>query len=104
MPEIDIGPFSSLIGPAEAKETVRFLRIGSFTSNTIKIPDQIEDVGELLDTVGDLLKVQESKLAELILSFRQGEVGFEQDEFGKVTRLYFKYSDFAHTTGKELPS
>jgi hypothetical protein len=104
MPEVDIGPFTGTTGPEGAKETVRFLRIGSFTSNTVKLPETVEDVAAALVCVSELLRVQESKLAELILSFRQGEVGFEADATGKVTRWYFKYPDFGHVEGGLEPS
>ena len=105
MPILEIGPFTADVKDekANSSESVRFLRIAFYSS--IAQPLSFDDTtrGDVIEKVAALLKHAEDRLTDLLLGFRQGEVGFEEAD-GKLIRVTFKYPEFERVKGSNLKS
>jgi len=100
VPEIEIGIFSAQTGPDEAKETTRFLRVANYSAAAARLPDNVKTVGDIAPYLDKLFSDLESYMTDIQLAFRQGEFGFETDDSGVLTKVYFRYPDFTRSEGK----
>lgn len=104
MPEIEIGPFEQLVGPEGAKTTVQVLRIAFYSGGSIALPENAGSISDITPQVAALLKAQENRITDLLLAFRQGEVGFATDDAGRLVRVVYKYPDLNGGSEKGLVS
>lgn len=98
MPEIEIGVYQAEEGPKEARTTFKFLRIASITDSVVRVPQEAEKREHLTEYVTRLLKMQESRIAELLFAIGEGSVGFEEDEKGDILRILFRYPELDSPT------
>lgn len=99
MPQVEIGPFDVPIGEGDQARLVKLLRLGSFISTNVELPDDITDRGALITHIVELLQSHERRLTLLLMALREGAIYFEELN-GSLTKLIFSYPDLGETKGK----
>lgn len=99
MSQVEIGPFEVVLGEGDNARLAKLLRLGSFIATHVELPDNLTDKGALITHVAELLKTHENRLTSLLMSLREGSVGFEETD-GILTKLIFSYPDVGETKGK----
>lgn len=99
MPSIEIGPFEIVVGEGDNARLTKLLRLGSFISTHIELSSEVTDKGILITHLAELLQTHEKRLTLLLMSLREGSVGFEETN-GSVTKLVFNYPDIGESKGK----
>jgi len=99
MPIVEIGPFEVVVGEGDNARPAKLLRLGSFISTHVELPDNVTDKGILITHLAELLQTHEKRLTLLLMALREGSVGFEETN-GSVTKLTFSYPELGETKGK----